>query len=234
MKALIFDSSSIISIATNNLLNILSELKKYYKGEFLISNEVLKEIIDDPLKNRRFKLEALQVADYLAEGNIKLFKKDLDDKTNYLLALANNIFQADNHNIIILHKAEVEALALTLFLEADALVIDERTTRLLIEDTLKLKHLLEKKLHTKITINKDNLNYFKKETRDVKILRSSELMIMAFENGLFKIYDEGKKLIENDFKKELLEGILWGLRLRGCAISTDEINEIIRIERVRR
>ena len=42
MKALIFDSSSIISIVTNNLLNILADLKKIYKGEFLISNEVLK------------------------------------------------------------------------------------------------------------------------------------------------------------------------------------------------
>ena len=233
MKALIFDSSSIISIVTNNLLNILADLKKIYKGEFLISNEVLKEIIDDPLRSRRFKLEALQLAHYLAQGNIKLFKHNLDDKTNYLLTLANSIFQANNHNITILQKAEVEALALTLFLEADALVIDERTTRLLIEDTLKLKHLLEKKLHTKIIINKENLNYFKKETRNIKIIRSSELMIIAYELGLFKDYEDIKKLIENNFKKELLNGILWGLRLKGCAISTDEINEIIKIEKVR-
>ena len=233
MKALVFDSSSMISIVTNNLLNILSNLKKSYKGEFLISNEVLKEIIDDPLKNRKFKLEALQVAEFLSSGNMKLFNRDLEDKTNYLLTLANSIFQANNQNIIILHKAEVEALALTLELEADALVIDERTTRLLIEDTLKLKHLLEKKLHTKITINKDNVNYFKKETKNIKTLRSSELMMVAYELGLFIDYENGKKLIQDNFKRELLEGILWGLRLRGCAISTEEINEIIRIERAR-
>ncbi len=231
MKALVFDSSSVISIVTNNLLNVLSNLKKIYMGEFFISNEVLKEIIDDPLKSKKFKLEAFQLAEYIADGSIKLFNRDLNDKTNYLMTLANNIFQADNHNIIILHKAEVESLALTLLIEADALVIDERTTRLLIEDSLKLKHLLEKKLHTKITINKENLNYFKKETKNVKILRSSELMIMAFEFGLFKDYEKSKKIIENNLKRELLDGILWGLRLKGCAISTEEINEILRIER---
>jgi predicted nucleic acid-binding protein len=233
MKALVFDSSSIISLVTNNLLGILKNLKKYYNGEFLISNEILKEIVDDPLHIRRFKLEALQLAHYLADENIKIFKRDLEEKTNYLFTLANNIFQAQNHNIIILQKAEVEALALTLSLDAEALVIDERTTRLLIEDTLKLKHLLERKLHTKITINKENLNYFKKETKNVKILRSSELMIISYELGLFKDYEHGKKIIQNNFKKELLEGILWGLRLRGCAISTEEISEIIRIEKVR-
>ena len=93
--------------------------------------------------------------------------------------------------------------------------------------------MLEKKLHTKIIINKENLNYFKKETRNIKIIRSSELMIIAYELGLFKDYEDIKKLIENNFKKELLNGILWGLRLKGCAISTDEINEIIKIEKVR-
>ncbi|MEK6834765.1 MAG: hypothetical protein AABX61_00695 [Nanoarchaeota archaeon] len=231
MKALVFDSSSIISLSTNNLLNILKDLKKIYNGDFLIGNEVLKEVIDDPLKSKKFKLEALQLAHYLAQGSIKLFNRDLDDKTNYLLTLANNIFQANDHNIIILHKGEVEALALTIFLEADALVIDERTTRLLIEDTLKLKHLLEKKLHTKITTNKDNLNYFKKETKNIKILRSSELMAIAFEHGLFEDYYDAKKLVQENFKRELLDGILWGLRLKGCAISTSEIDEILRIER---
>ena len=231
MKAMVFDSSSIISMATNNLLDILKNLKKDYHGEFFVGNEVLKEIIDDPLKSRRFKLEAFQLADYLSEGNIKLFNRDLEDKTNYLMALANNIFQANDHNIIILHRGEVEALALTLLIEAESLIIDERTTRLLIEDTLKLKHLLEKKLHTKIIINKENLNYFKKETKNIKILRSSELMIIAFEIGLFKDYEHGEKLIPENFKRELLEGILWGLRLKGCAISTEEINEALRIER---
>jgi len=233
MKALVFDSSSIISIAINNLLSILKELKKEYHGDFFITNEVLKETIDAPLRSKRFKLEAFQLANFISEGNFKLIKQDLDNKTNYLMTLANSIFQVDGNGIIILQKGEVEALALALTINADALIVDERTTRLLIEDALKLKQLLESKLHTKIMLNRANLNYFKKETKNLKILRSSELMVIAYELGLFKDYEISKKLIQNNFKMELLDGILWGLRLKGCAISTDEINELLRIERVR-
>ena len=230
MKSLVFDSSSIISITTNNLLDILVNLKKIYRGEFFICHEVLKELIENPLKTHKFKLEALQLSNYLSQGKIKVFNKDLENKTNYLLTLANNIFQVNNHNLIILHKADVESLALTLYLQAESLVIDERTTRLLIENFSKLQDLLERKLNTKVKINKENLNYFKKEVKDIKIIRSSELMTIAFELDLFKGYEN--KSIKN-FKKELLEGILWGLRLRGCAISTEEINRIIKLEKLK-
>ena len=232
MKSLIFDSSAIISITTNNLLNKLSDLKKHYKGEFLITKEVINEIINNPLHTKKFKLEALQLANFLANNYIKVYEHDLSNKTNYLLTLANSIYKAQNNYIQILQKAEVESLALTSLLDADALVIDERTTRLLIEDPLKLKHLLENKLHTKITLDKSNLLYFKKETKNVKVIRSSELMIIAFELNLFQDYDKSKDLVK-DYKKELLEGILWGLRLKGCAISIQEINDVLKFERIR-
>ena len=53
-------------------------------------------------------------------------------------------------------------------------------------------------------------------------------MVVEFEKGLLNEY-------ENKYsnKKEILDGILWGLRLRGCAISTEEISEFIKIERVK-
>jgi hypothetical protein len=51
-------------------------------------------------------------------------------------------------------------------------------------------------------------------------------MTVAYEKGLF---DNCKnKGISN---REILEGILWGLKLRGCAISFEEISEIITLER---
>ena len=184
------------------------------------------------LRIKKFKLEALQLANFLANNYIKIYEQDLSNKTNYLLTLANSIFKAQDNYIQILQKGEVESLALTILLEADALVIDERTTRLLIEDALKLKKLLEHKLHTKITIDKNNLNYFKKETKNIKIIRSSELMIIAFELNLFQDYEKSKFMV-NNYKKELLEGILWGLRLKGCAISTEEINNVLRFEKIR-
>ncbi len=232
MKVLIFDSSALISITINNLLDKLRELKKHYRGEFFITNEVKREIVFTPINNKKFKLEALQLANFIANDNLKVYDEDLSNKTNYLLTLANSIYTAQDNCIQILQKGEVESLALASIINADALVIDERTTRLLIEDALKLKHLLENKLHTKVTIDKDNLLYFKKETKNVKIIRSSELMIIAFELNLFENYKKVKNIIK-DYKKELLEGILYGLRFNGCSISIDEINNVLRFERIK-
>jgi len=73
-----------------------------------------------------------------------------------------------------------------------------------------------------------NIKEFKSEIKDVNIIRSAELMTIAFEMGLFNEYEN--KYVN---KKEILDGILWGLKLRGCAISSEEIDEILRIERVK-
>ena len=99
---------------------------------------------------------------------------------------------------------------------------------MIVEDYKKLALLLERKLDTKITINNEKLKEFKSEVKSVSIIRSTELMTIAFEMGLFNEY-------ENKYtnKKEILDGILWGLKLRGCAISTEEIDEIMKVERVK-
>ena len=42
--------------------------------------------------------------------------------------------------------------------------------------------------------------------------------------------DFGSDLHVVDLKKTLLEGLLWGLKLRGCSISTEEIDEILKMK----
>ena len=61
MKYLVFDSSSLITLAMNNLIWVLEPLKKKYKGDFCISTSVRNEILDTPLKGKKFKLEAMQL-----------------------------------------------------------------------------------------------------------------------------------------------------------------------------
>jgi len=228
MNDLFFDTSSIISLATNNLLSVLEELKKKFKGDFVISDAVRKESLDNPLNSKKYKLEAIMISNLIKNNIFRIYDNvNSESKTIKLLEICNNIFVAHGKSIKILDKAEVEALVLAHLLQG-TYIVDERNIRLLVEDYKKLAMILERKLDTKITINNQNIKEFKSEIKDVNIIRSAELMTIAFEMGLFNEYEN--KYVN---KKEILDGILWGLKLRGCAISSEEIDEILRIERVK-
>lgn len=230
MKSIVFDTSSIISITTNNLLWILKLLKDKFGGEFFITGGVKNELIDKPLQSKKYKLEAIMISDILQRNIIKYFKNvELENKVNSLLNLSNSIFKARGNYIRIVDRAEIESLSLALLLKSSAYVVDERTMRLLVENPKKLASILGNKLHTNITIDKTNLRKFQKEAR-MDILRSVDLMIIAYELGLLDKYVEKNKVLENNLKKNLLEGLLWGLRLRGCSISTEEIDEVMKMK----
>ncbi len=227
MKALVFDTSSIISLALNNLLWIIRPLKKQFKGSFIISEAVRQEVIDKPIKNRRFMFEALTIKDILNEGYLSLIEdKEIEDKTKYLVNVANNIFKANNSYITILQHAEVECIVIAKHFNADACVVDERTLRFLVEDYNKLADILKNRLHTNIEINQENLNIFLNYSKDVKVIRSTELCIAAYEFGILDRYITDRK-IHLELRKTLLEGVLWGLKFRGCAISETEINDAL-------
>ncbi len=228
MKSIIFDSGPIISLSMNNLLWLLPELKKLYPGKFYITPNVKKEIIDNPLESKKFKFEALQVLKIYKENVLELFEKaSLKNKTMDLLELANNLFYAQNRNINIVQYAEIEVIVSTIITGSDAIVIDERTTRLLIENPEKLKNILKKKLHTNVTINRNNLAKFKGITQKLKVIRSTELILIAYEKGLL---DKFILDIEKP-KKTLLEGLLWGLKLNGCSINNKEIKKAVVLEK---
>ncbi|MFH1376533.1 MAG: hypothetical protein ABIH25_02760 [Candidatus Woesearchaeota archaeon] len=228
MKSIIFDTSTIISIATNNLLWITERLKNQFKGEFIIPKSVEAELVDNPLKTKKFKLAAIIIKDYIDEGVFKLYSSPAIRQTaQKILTLANTIFIKNNNTIKIISIGEAEALALAVHLKSDALAIDERTLRLLVEDPDKLHNILERKMHTKIIINKENLNEFKALAGNIKILRSTELLTITYDLGLLDKYISAKKVMHKHLRKPLLEGALWGLKLRGASISEQEINEIL-------
>ncbi|MEW6062991.1 MAG: hypothetical protein AB1571_01300 [Nanoarchaeota archaeon] len=232
MKSLVFDTSSIISIATNELIPVLKLLKEKFNGDFLISSYVKREIIDYPLTTKKFKLEAILIMDCLNNNYLKLNDDPaVAKKAIELLETANTIFKTHLDYIKILDLAEVEALVLAASKNSDAYVVDERTMRLLIENPDQLQRLLETKLHTKITMDRENLAKFIKETGNVKIIRSTELMVIAYELGLFNSYISKTGTIDKKLRSPLLEGLLWGLKLHGCSISEEEINEVMKFEK---
>jgi predicted nucleic acid-binding protein len=229
MKALVFDAGPIISLTTNNLLFLLERLKQKFKGQFIVVGGVKRELVDKPLQTRRFKLEALQVQSLIEKKTLTVLEEEkIRSLANKLLDLANNILFAHNHAINIVQRGEIESIACALLYEADAVVADERITRTLIENPEGLQRLLEKRLHQPLRLNKAALHQFLELTRHIRIIRSIELITIAFEMGLMNELVVG---IPNA-RRELLESALWGAKMNGCSVSEEEINKIIKMQKI--
>ncbi|MFO7711418.1 MAG: hypothetical protein R6V53_06640 [Candidatus Woesearchaeota archaeon] len=226
MKSIVFDTGPLITLTLNHLMWILDPLKKRFKGKFYITEGVRYELIDRPLEINKFKFEALHSLHYLNKGTINIYPdKRYEALTNTLMDLINSIFSAHHKNIQIVHKGEIETLALANQIGAEAIAVDERTTIKLIEDPADIRRTLEKKLHTKIHVDRKRLNELKKYT-NLKVIRSVGFAIAAYELGLLDHF-----LPEEHFDKGiLLDAVLWGLKLNGCAISQKEIEELIKLE----
>ncbi len=232
-KALVFDTGPIISLTLNNLLWTLKPLHEKFNGDFIIPKGVYKELVEKPLETKKYKFEAMQILPYIAEGIVKVVdSKKIEKRAKEILDKANRCFKAKGSWIKIVHQGEMEAIALCKLKGSKSLVIDERTTRMLIEEPENIRNYLEKKLHTRVEANENNILWIKKELSMIKVIRSFELAVVSYDLGLFKRYiAEGeKKIIKKDIKKLLLEGILWGIKLNGCSVKYDEIEKTVRAE----
>jgi len=219
-KAIIFDASTLISLAMNGILDILEELKKVFKGSFLITEDVKKEVIDKPLTITRFKLEALRVKHLLDKGVLELSNEEgIQKRTQDILDMANSSFEGKGKDIKLVSAGEISCLALSEILSKkkilNVVAIDERTTRMLVESPDKLGEFLERKMHTKIISKKTNFDIFK----NFKIIRSAELVYIAHKKKLVKIGNG-----------QLLDALLWAVKFKGCSISNQEINEMKKIK----
>ena len=225
MKILIFDASSLISLSMNGLLDELRSLKQNFDGKFIIPEEVKIEAIDKPLTIHRFELEALRLKKLLDDGilempsALKISDSKITERKKYLLELANNMFISRGKSVHLIDEGETACLALSKILNEqkveNVLVIDERTTRLLVEKPENLKDLMNRKLHTTIKLKNKHFKNFE----GMKVIRSIELIYVAYKKDLIKI--KGKKS---------LEAHLYALKFKGAAISYDEIKQILRMK----
>jgi len=87
--------------------------------------------------------------------------------------------------------------------------------------------IFSKRLHSKITINFDNLKTLQSMTKGIKMIRSIELAVYAYEQGLLDQYLTTSIKRPN---RTLLDAVIWGLKLHGCSITMKEIKEIKEIE----
>lgn len=227
MKLLIFDAGPVISLTTNNLLWLLAPLKQKFNGDFCITQSVKHELVGKPFETKKFKFEAIQVEQQIELNNLKVLQNsEIAALGLRVQTLANNVFRTNFGTVPIVQRGEMESISASNLLNADAFVTDERITRLLVESPDALKQLLEKRLRTKVTMNENALHEFQEVTRHTSIIRSVELVAIAYEQGLLD------KFIVNlpNSRKELLESLLWGLKLNGCSVSEQEIQEVISLE----
>jgi len=227
MKSLVFDAGPVISLTTNNLLWILDFLKHNFDGTFYIPHEVKVELVDKPLGSLRFKFEALQVNSIIKNKTLtEITTTQITLLAQELMELANHTFKTKGNWLRIVHYAEMEVLATAALMNASAVVIDERTTKLLVEEPLKLVRVFEEKLGAKVFVNQRNIDAIKKWTAQIKIIRSIELVMIAYEKGAFSQFlPEGA-----EGGRTLVESLLWGVKLHGCAISKQDIQDIVRLE----
>lgn len=224
MKAIIFDASTLISLAMNGLLPELKELRKIFDGKFIITNDVKREIIDKPLTIKKFELEALKIKQLLDEkvlelpSSVGIKDSEIFVQTEELVDVANNTFMGQGKEIRLISMGEASCLALSKILEKNkvksAIAVDERTMRMFVETPKDLQKLLQKKMHIKVTIKKENFKPF----AGFRIIRSAELVYLMHKKGLVKL--DGPKV---------LDALLWAVKFKGCSISDEEIREIERI-----
>ncbi len=229
-KSVIFDTGPIISLTTNNLLWVLEPMKKKFGGKFYITQSVKSELVDKSMSIKRFEFEGLQVLQLVNSGVLEIIGGDtLKARAETLLNLANSLFQAKGHYITLVHLGEMEALAACRYYNSELFVVDERTTRLLVEDPVRLQRILEFRLKTKISVNKINLQAFQEKVKGVRVARSCEIAAVAFRMNLLDKYLTSEKSMSKA-REQLLESVLWGIKLRGCSISEKEIEEMVRLE----
>jgi hypothetical protein len=221
-KIIIFDAGVLISLSMNGLLDVIKNLKREFNGNFIITEDVKRELVDFPIQRKQFELEALRVRSLIDEGILELpdkigiDNKIIKNKSEEIMNMTNNIFASHKKPLNIIHSGESSCLALSKMLFdkgiENILAIDERTTRILIEKPQNLKELLEKKMHIRIDLKKNSFDYFK----NFKVIRSAEIIYIAWKKEIVDIKD-------GDL---LLDALLYAVKLKGCAISSEEIEEI--------
>lgn len=220
MKYLIFDSGPIISLTMSGMLSILERLKKNFDGEFIMTPQVKREVVDNPFKIKKYKLESIQVKDLIDRGIFKMSSEIVSDnklasETKKILQLTGSIIRVTNtgEKINIIQEGEASCLAFANLCDCDNVIaVDERTTRLLSEAPESLEKIMESKLHMDLDVDLKVV----KSMNKYKFIRSTEILFIAYKKDLTGLKNN----------KDTLEALLYSMKFNGASISSSEIEEM--------
>jgi len=213
---IVFDTSAIISVSQSCLIKIFGGLKEKIGAEFLVPEAVYHEAVLRPISIKRFELNAVRIKKAIDDKWFEIAKVEGDGLYNEIDELANNCFFIKHKPVRLLQKGEVEALCLIKKIGAEAFAIDERTTRMLVESPREMEKILEARRKRNVDVKMENVSALQEMFKDLTIVRSVELISLAFEYGLL---DE-----ELPKGKQSLEAALFAAKYSGCAVSAREIN----------
>ncbi|MCS7109586.1 MAG: hypothetical protein NZ903_02205 [Candidatus Micrarchaeota archaeon] len=218
-NSLICDSSSLISLTDAGLLGALIMLKKDIKGKFLITEEIINESVNVPIQKPEYAFSAVRIKRAIESGvfTIARYEKSTLDE---ILRITNNMFYTDRPFHLVNH-GEAEIIAAALDNNVKYLLMDERTTRMLIESPIELRKHIENEFRTRININEALFREFREMTQDIKVIRSSELLALAKAKGYFKKFGY--------LEQEAYKAALYALKFNGCSISFEEIDELSKL-----
>ena len=210
------DSSSLIALAETCNVEALEHLTQRTKAHFLITAGVRDEIIARPLNIRQYAFSAVRLRNMVERGVLEVVDADAA-KTEGIMADANGAYAVGGRTATILHRGEAECLACA----KGALLIDEKTTRLLVEDPEKLRASMEVEYRQSVKVDRQRITSFREKTKGTAIIRSSELLAIAHKKGFFFGFGERAD--------EAFHAALYSLRQSGCSISGHELEEYQKI-----
>jgi hypothetical protein len=179
------------------------------------------ETITKPLKIRRYELNALFIQELLKEDILRVVDLNAEHKTlsKNLHEFANKCLYVGKRSLSVIHRAECDCLALVDQIGAQALAMDERTLRMLVEAPKKLAQLLQYRIGKPVKLEPQNYRKFKGLLPKLCIVRSVELAAFGFEEELCG-YSTNHKIA--------LEAVLFALKFHGCGVSMREIEQYLR------
>ncbi|MCR4335404.1 MAG: hypothetical protein NUV57_02600 [archaeon] len=221
MKNIVVDSSSLITMSSSCILKMMKHIAEKENIKFIIPKSVYYESVERPLEIKRFELNAVRIRSAVQEGYMEVAKTTPQIKKimNELSTVTANLCSADGRKLRLINLGEAETLALMNETNSRILLIDERTTRMLIEEPENVMGFLEKRHKCKVTLNKGELENFRSFFNQIQVIRSVELIALAYDDGAFEQ--------EIPKSKQALEAALFAAKYAGCSVSASEIKEFL-------
>lgn len=222
MTSIICDSSALISLAETCNISSLYFLREF-NASFLITPAVKDEIIRRPMLTKQYEFSALRLKKLIDDRVVQIITSPtLVQETRNILSICNSVYSVNGRTLKIIQEGEAQCLAIFESAKANALLIDEKTTRMLIEDPLRMRNIIQSEYTKPVLINENRLAEFKKRTKDIKVIRSAEIIAISAIKGFFRDF--------RDSEHEAFKASLYALRNAGCNLSQEEIHEYERME----